>query len=109
MSSERRSLRVSAEPGRAPILDLAERLLDAYLDPEAREMQHIGSYELPLEGEVERAIEITRALLFPGYAGPDVARTDRGGLQEIVAARLGELRSVLQHQVYRALHHRRQQ
>jgi serine O-acetyltransferase len=109
MASDRRPLRVTGEPGRPVIVDLAERLLDAYLDPDAREMQHIGSYELPLEGEVERAVEITRALLFPGYAGPDVARTDRGGLREIITARLGELRAVLQHQVYRALHHRRQQ
>ena len=44
------------------------------LDPDAREMQHIGSYELPSEQQVESIIEQCRALLFPGYAGPDVDR-----------------------------------
>jgi len=67
---------MTGEPS-TPFVALAERLVDSYLDPDAREMQHIGSYELPSEDEVERVVEMARALLFPGYAGPDVARTDR--------------------------------
>ena len=89
--------------------DVADELLDAYLDPGAREMQHIGSYELPTEAGVERCVEIARELLFPGYAGPDVPRSDRDALRELVRGRIEELRHTLQRQVYRALHHKRQQ
>ncbi|MDB4953244.1 MAG: Serine O-acetyltransferase [Myxococcales bacterium] len=108
MSSERRPLHVTGEPSSA--LDgLAEQLLDAYLDPKAAEMQHIGSYELPSESQVERIVEMCRALLFPGYAGPDLPRLDRPGLRGIVRMRVEELRTALQRQVYRASHHKRQQ
>ena len=47
-------------------------------------MQHIGSYELPSDAQVERIVEMCRALLFPGYAGPDVARIERAQLHELV-------------------------
>src|SRR5512135_1643538 len=108
MSSERRSLRVTGEP-RSHLDTVADELLDAYLDPGAAEMQHIGSYELPSEAGVDRIVEISRELLFPGYAGPDVPRSDRGALRELVRSRLDELRHALHRQVYRAHHHRRQQ
>ncbi|MGE5186921.1 MAG: serine O-acetyltransferase EpsC [Acidobacteriota bacterium] len=88
---------------------IADELLDAYLDPDAAEMQHIGSYELPTEAGVERVVDISRELLFPGYAGPDVPRSDRAELRSLVRMRLEELRHALHRQVYRGLHHRRQQ
>ncbi len=89
-------------------MTVSERLLDAYLDPNAAEMQHIGSYELPSDSEVERIVELSRALLFPGYAGPEVARYDRELLHAVVKVRLDELTTVLHRQVYRAIHHQSQ-
>ena len=89
--------------------DVADLLLEAYLDPRAAEMQHIGSYELPSDSQVERVLEMCRALLFPGYAGPDIERVDRSALRELVHIRLGELRYALHRQIYRAMHHRKQQ
>ncbi len=78
MSTERRPLAIIGFPPRLPSVDeVAGRLVDAYFDPKAAEMQHIGSYELPNEAGVERIIELSRELLFPGYAGPDVPRADR--------------------------------
>ncbi len=98
MSSERRPLRVSGET-RSSIDAVVDDLLDVYLDPDAAEMQHIGSYELPTEAGVERIVEISRELLFPGYAGPDVPRSDRSALRELVHARVDELRHALHRQV----------
>lgn len=80
-----------------------------YLDPSAQEMQHIGSYELPSESQVESITEQCRALLFPGYAGPDVDRGSPNTLRDVVRARVIELRLALHRQVYRAAHHKRQQ
>ncbi|HWU91177.1 MAG TPA: hypothetical protein VN253_28115 [Kofleriaceae bacterium] len=88
---------------------VADELLARYLDPSAGEMQHIGSYELPSDQQVEQIVEMARALLFPGYAGPDVTRLARHGLRELVRTRVVELRMALGRQVYRALHHKRQQ
>ncbi|HEY5952276.1 MAG TPA: hypothetical protein VIV40_42555 [Kofleriaceae bacterium] len=89
--------------------DVADLLLEAYLDPRAAEMQHIGSYELPSDGQLERVVEMCRALLFPGYAGPDIERVEKSALRDLVKLRIDELRVSLQRQVYRALHHRKQQ
>jgi len=80
-----------------------------YVDPTAQEMQHIGSYELPSVQQVESVIEQCRALLFPGYAGPDVDRGSPTALRDIIRARIIELRLALHRQVYRAAHHKRQQ
>jgi serine O-acetyltransferase len=88
---------------------VADQLLDMYVDPAAKEMQHIGSYDLPSEAGVENIIEMSRGLLFPGYAGPDVANLAREELRELVRQRVRELRSELHRQVFRALHHKRQQ
>jgi serine O-acetyltransferase len=87
---------------------VTDQLVDQYFDPGAREMQHIGSYELPSDVEVEQIVEDCRALLFPGYAGPDVTGS-RPELRETVRARIAELRTCVLRQVYRALHHKRQQ
>jgi serine O-acetyltransferase len=100
MGTERRGL---------PVERLADELLELYHDPGAQEMQHIGSYELPSEPAVEQIIEMARAILFPGYVGPDVARLARSQLHELVRFRLAELRIALHRQVARALHHKRQQ
>jgi serine O-acetyltransferase len=88
---------------------VADELLAQYLDPEAKEMQHIGSYELPSDAQIEAIIDMCRAILFPGYAGPDVARLGVPQLRELVKCRVEELRDALRVQVYRALHHKRQQ
>ncbi|MDQ3370529.1 MAG: serine acetyltransferase [Myxococcota bacterium] len=88
---------------------IANELLDLYLDPHAQEMQHIGSYELPNDLECGEIIERCRALLFPGYAGPDVARAGRDELALLVRTRVAELRALLHRQIYRALHHKKQQ
>ena len=48
MTADRRTLSVTSE-SRSNVDAVADELLDAYLDPEAKEMQHIGSYELPSE------------------------------------------------------------
>ncbi len=87
---------------------VADQLLELYFDPEAKEMQHIGSYELPSEVHVEHVIDECRALLFPGYAGPDVTG-QRPALRETVRQRVGELRVHLQRQIYRAHFHKQQQ
>ena len=83
MSSERRTLPVTGEP-RSNVDVIADELLDAYLDPQAQEMQHIGSYELPSEQQVENIVEMCRALMFPGYVGPDVARLARPELRDLM-------------------------
>jgi serine O-acetyltransferase len=88
---------------------LAEQLLDAYFDPAAREMQHIGSYELPSEEQVAHAVDSCRALLFPGYAGHDIVRGTRSDLAAQIRRQLVTLRDTLHRQVYRATHHKRQQ
>jgi serine O-acetyltransferase len=90
-------------------MDVVDKLIEAYLDADAAEMQHIGSYELPNDAAVEHVIDMCRALLFPGYAGPDVARVEKDLLSEVVRLRVDELRVALHRQVYRAIHHKRQQ
>jgi serine O-acetyltransferase len=87
---------------------VADQLLDMYFDPDAKEMQHIGSYELPSDREVERIVDMTRALMFPGYAGPDMHR-GRQELRDLVRVRVADLRAALHRQVYRATHHKSQQ
>jgi serine O-acetyltransferase len=108
MPPEWRSLPVKSE-SRSQVDAVADQLLDMYLDPKAQEMQHIGSYEMPSEQQVESIVEQCRALLFPGYAGPDLDRGSPSALRDIIRARVIELRLALHRQVYRALHHKRQQ
>jgi serine O-acetyltransferase len=88
---------------------VADELLEMYFDPDAKELQHIGSYELPSDRELDLILEMTRSLLFPGYAGPDIARGARKDVREVVRIRVAELRIALKRQVYRALHHKQQQ
>jgi len=96
--------------GRRELPDVvADELLEMYFDPDAKELQHIGSYELPSDRELDQILEMTRALLFPGYAGPDIARGARKDVREVVRIRVAELRIALKRQVYRALHHKQQQ
>jgi serine O-acetyltransferase len=108
MGIERRPLLVRTETP-LEVDDVADHLVGAYLDPSAKEMQHIGSYELPSEQQVENIVELSRALLFPGYVGPDVGRMSPSELRELIRTRVRELRAHLHKQVYRALHHKRQQ
>jgi serine O-acetyltransferase len=108
MSTERRVPPLPAA-ARSNVEHVADELLELYFDPGAREMQHIGSYELPSETAVEQILEMARALLFPGYAGPDVARLAVTQLRDLVRFRIAELRIALHRQVYRSIHHKRQQ
>src|SRR5690242_15409747 len=108
MSMERRPLPVTGE-SRSRVDLVADQLLEMYLDPQAQEMQHIGSYELPSQPQVDSIVEQCRALLFPGYAGPDVDRGSPSALRDTIRARIIELRLALHRQVYRAAHHKRQQ
>jgi serine O-acetyltransferase len=100
MSAERRDLRGQLDA-------VTDQLVDLYFDPDAKEMQHIGSYDLPSDVGVAEMIEDCRALLFPGYAGPDVTGT-RPELREAVRGRVAELRANVRRQVYRALRHKQQ-
>jgi len=86
---------------------VADALLDGYLSPEAM-MQHIGSYELPSTEQVGRVVEPCRALLFPGFVGPSVARLPRTELRILIRERIDELKNTLRRQIYRALHHQQQ-
>ncbi|HEV7556750.1 MAG TPA: serine O-acetyltransferase [Kofleriaceae bacterium] len=108
MSTERRSLGVTGE-GRASEDAVTDALLDAYLDPGAQEMQHIGSYALPSEVSVEEIVEMCRALLFPGYVGADVAKREKNQLRAFIHYRVHELRAKLHRQIYLAMHHKKQQ
>jgi serine O-acetyltransferase len=90
------------------ITQIADELVDLYRDPDAREMQHIGSYELPNVAQVEYVVDECRALMFPGYAGAELGGSGEA-LRDTVRARIRALRSHLHRQVYRALHHKRQQ
>jgi serine O-acetyltransferase len=85
--------------------DITERLLDSYAEASGS-MQHVNSYELPSMREVEQIITQCRALLFPGFVGPSLARTTPTELREYVRERLDELRNVLRRQLYRGLHHK---
>jgi serine O-acetyltransferase len=86
---------------------VADAMLDAYAAPMA-ELQHIGTYELPSPDQVARVVEQCRALMFPGYVGPSVARLPRTELRDFIRERLDELRNTLRRQVYRALLHKQQ-
>src|SRR5882672_4358685 len=101
--TERRSLPTVDD--RTHVESVADQLLDMYFDPDAKEMQHIGSYELPPEHGVEHIIEMSRALLFPGYAGPEVHRGARPELRDLTRTRVADLRETLYRQIYRAAQH----
>lgn len=87
---------------------VADMLLETYTGPTA-EGKHIGSYELPSPTEVAAVLEDCRALLFPGYAGPSVGRLAPSELRDLVRDRIDRLRGGLRRQIYRGLHHKRQQ
>lgn len=86
---------------------VADLILDAYAAPSA-ELQHIGTYELPSTEQVARVVEQCRALMFPGYVGPSLARLPKTELRDFIRERLDEVRNTLRRQVYRALHHKQQ-
>lgn len=86
--------------------EVADALIDGYLH-DAAAMAHLAGYELPSREQIGRAIELSRALLFPGFAG-DTTRLPRSELRDLVRERLDALRATLRRQVYRALNHRKQ-
>lgn len=95
-------------PERSYALDpdeLVEELLRHYEDGPSV-MQHVNSYELPSIEAVERIVEQCRALIFPGWVGPSLARATRTELREHVRERIDEVRNALRKQLYRGLHHK---
>jgi len=92
-----------------PAGEVADELIEGYLSPSAETpMLHVGGYELPSTEQVARVVEQCRALLFPGYVGPSVARLPKTELGILIRERIDELRNTLGRQVYRALHHKQQ-
>lgn len=85
--------------------DIADALLHSYSDAPTA-MQHVNSYELPSTEVVARIVEQCRALLFPGFVGPPLARATPTELRDHVRERLDELRNALRKQIYRGLHHK---
>ncbi|HVV83077.1 MAG TPA: serine O-acetyltransferase [Kofleriaceae bacterium] len=86
--------------------EVADALIDGYVH-DAAAMAHLAGYELPARDQVAKALDLARALLFPGFAG-DTTRLSRSELRDLVRQRLDELRATLRRQVYRALNHRKQ-
>jgi serine O-acetyltransferase len=97
-----------AKPEEAPAHDLAavlvEELMESYQTASGA-MQHVNAYELPSMEQVERIIEMCRALIFPGFVGTSLARVSEGELRDFVRERVDELGRVVRRQVYRGLHH----
>ncbi len=85
--------------------EVADNLIANY-DSAPAWMQHINAYELPSTVEVARIVDQCRALLFPGFVGPSLARAPRTELRDYVRERLDEFRNALRKQVYRGIHHK---
>jgi serine O-acetyltransferase len=85
--------------------DVADGLLASYETASAH-IQHVNSYELVSTEEVASIVEQCRALMFPGFVGPSLARATPTELRDHVRERLDTLRNGLRKQLYRDLHHR---
>jgi serine O-acetyltransferase len=85
--------------------DVADDLLASYETASAA-IQHVNSYELLSTEEVASIVEQCRALIFPGFVGPSLARATPTELRDHVRERLDKLRNGLRKQLYRDLHHR---
>jgi serine O-acetyltransferase len=71
-----------------------------------RSLHHIGGHELPQQAEVGKIIEITRAVLVPGFVGSPLVGESPDDVRAYVLERLQDLQTKLRHQVYRGMHHR---
>lgn len=87
--------------------DIVDQLLESY-ENGSEAIQHVNSYELPSTEEVASIVEQCRALVFPGFVGPSLARATRTELREHVRERMDKLRNTLRKQLYRDLHHKGQ-
>lgn len=85
--------------------DVTDGLLASY-ETASVDIQHVNSYELVSTEEVASLVEQCRALLFPGFVGPSLARATPTELRDHVRERLDKLRNGLRKQLYRDLHHR---
>jgi serine O-acetyltransferase len=85
--------------------DVADGLLASY-ETASADIQHVNSYELVSTEEVASIVEQCRALMFPGFVGPSLARATPTELRDHVRERLDTLRNGLRKQLYRDLHHR---
>lgn len=82
-----------------------DALLESY-STLAGGMEHIESYHLPSRKEVERALELSRELVFPGYVNLTLIRATEVELRDHVRALVMELEVILRRQIYRGLHHK---
>jgi serine O-acetyltransferase len=85
--------------------DVTDGLLTSYETTSAH-VQHVNSYELVSTEEVANIVEQCRALIFPGFVGPSLARATPTELRDHVRERLDYLRNRMRKQLYRDLHHR---
>jgi serine O-acetyltransferase len=85
--------------------DVADGLLASY-ETAAADIQHVNSYDLVSTVEVASIVEQCRALIFPGFVGPSLARATPTELRDHVRERLDKLRNGMRKQLYRDLHHR---
>lgn len=85
--------------------DVADGLLASY-ETASADVQHVNSYDLVSTEEVASLVEQCRALLFPGFVGPSLARATPTELRDHVRERVDKLRNGLRKQLYRDLHHR---
>jgi len=95
-----KTVRITSE-----LQDVVESMLTSY-EAGPRSMHHIGAYELPQQGEVQRCIEIIRGLLLPGFVGAPLVQGTPAEVRAYVLERLKDLEERLRQQIYRGLHHR---
>src|SRR5687768_1510928 len=88
--------------------EVVERLMESY-KTSAASMQHVNTYELPSMEHVARVVEMCRALIFPGFVGRSLARVTDNELRDFVRERVDELGRVLRRQLYRGLHHTKEE
>lgn len=84
--------------------DAVDRLMTSYKTASGA-MQHVNAYELPSMQNVADMVEQARSLLFPGFVGRSLARVTESELRDYVSERVDDLGRLLRRQLYRGLHH----
>ncbi len=90
-----KTVRITSE-----LQDVVESMLTSY-EAGPRSMHHIGAYELPQQGEVQRCIEIIRGLLLPGFVGAPLVQGTPAEVRAYVLERLKDLEERLRQQMQR--------
>ncbi|MBT8494784.1 MAG: serine acetyltransferase [Deltaproteobacteria bacterium] len=86
---------------------VTDALIDSYKALSGA-LEHVDNYELPSMEEVAGVIDLSRALLFPGFVGPPLVRSTPTELRQHVRQQVDDLGALLRRQLYRGLHHRSQ-